>query len=158
VGEDLGKPSFDSAAIALRMTLHDPHCRFRPQLLHASREERGRGSSQRATEGNGETGRGEVTTRVTTGDRVADELIAKASRVLLKREVEARATGGRLQFTNEEHFSGRQRLTADFCFSLLRRPPPDACNATRAPLRSLITPPEARLRGRLRWPRRFQGS
>jgi hypothetical protein len=33
------------------------------------------GSSQRATEGNGETGRGEVTPRVATGDRVADELI-----------------------------------------------------------------------------------
>jgi hypothetical protein len=53
------------------------------------------GSSQQATEGNGETGRGEVTTRVTTGDRVADELIDKTSRVLLKHEAEARATGGR---------------------------------------------------------------
>ena len=33
------------------------------------------GSSQRATEGNRETGRGELTTRVTTGDRIADKLI-----------------------------------------------------------------------------------
>src|SRR5579875_1989502 len=58
---------------------------------------RGKNSSQRATEGNGETGRGEVTTRVTTGDRVADELIDKPSGVLLKGEAEAPATGGRLR-------------------------------------------------------------
>jgi hypothetical protein len=78
VGEDLGEPSFDTAAIALRMTLHDPHWRFPPQLLHASREKSG--SYKQATEGSGE-----VTTRARTRPGAGQSSLPADSRAPARR-------------------------------------------------------------------------